>query len=144
MDVACHQSRELGSLVASDEIIKLIVERHLGILTTPMGAEPTNVVVVMVTTANQDEAVKIADQVIKSHLAACVSTIPLVHSTYWWEGKIVNDEEALVLIKTTSDKYLSLQETIQKIHSYKVPEIIAIPVSNGFLPYLEWVHRETA
>lgn len=109
-----------------------------------MGAEPIHVVIVMVTTASQDEAGKIADQVVRLRLAACASTIPTVRSTYWWEGKMMNDEESLLLIKTTSDKFDSLQETIQRIHSYKVPEIIAIPVRNGFPPYLEWVLRETS
>ena len=110
-----------------------------------MGAEPIHgVVVVMITAASQDEAVKIADEVVRSRLAACVSTIPTVRSTYWWEGEIMNDQESLLLIKTTSDKFHSLEETIRKIHSYKVPEIIAIPVSQGFPPYLEWVNRETS
>ncbi|OQW35207.1 MAG: hypothetical protein A4E19_16675 [Nitrospira sp. SG-bin1] len=108
-----------------------------------MGAEPIRVIVVMVTTANQEEAAKIADQVVRSRLAACASEIPSVRSTYWWGGKMMNDQEALLLIKTTSDKFDSIQEAIRKIHSYKVPEIIAIPVTHGFPPYLEWVHRET-
>jgi periplasmic divalent cation tolerance protein len=125
-------------------MIRLIVEKRLGILATLMVAEPIQVVVVMVTAANQDEAMKIADQVVRSRLAACASTIPTVRSTYWWEGKMMNDQESLLLIKTTSDKFSSLEETIRKIHSYKVPEIIAIPVSHGFPPYLEWVHRETS
>ena len=109
-----------------------------------MGLEPIQVIVVMVTAASQDEAGKIADHVVRSRLAACASVIPTVHSTYWWEGKIMNDQETLLLIKTTSDKFNSLEEAIRKIHSYKVPEIITIPVSNGFPPYLEWVLRETS
>lgn len=109
-----------------------------------MVTEPIHVVVVMVTAASQDEAGKIADQVVRSRLAACASTIPTVRSTYWWEGKITNEQESLLLIKTTSDKFNALEETIRKIHSYKVPEIIAVPVSYGFPPYLEWVHRETS
>ncbi len=109
-----------------------------------METEPIHVVIVMVTAASKDEAVKIADQVVGARLAACASTIPTVRSTYWWDGKLMNDEESLLLIKTTSDKFHSLEETIRKIHSYKVPEILAIPVSNGFHPYLEWVCRETS
>ena len=109
-----------------------------------MGDEPIHVVVVMVTTASQDEAAKIADQVVQSRLAACASMIPTVRSTYWWEGKLMNDQESLLLIKTTSDKFSSLEAMIRNIHSYKVPEIIAIPVSHGFSPYLDWVHRETS
>lgn len=109
-----------------------------------MVAEPIHVVVVMVTAESQDEAGKIAEQVIRSRLAACVSTIPGVRSTYWWEGQIMSEQESLLLIKTTSDKFNALEETIRKIHSYKVPEIIAVPVSSGSPPYLEWVHRETS
>ena len=109
-----------------------------------MLADPIHVLIVMVTAASQDEAVKIADQVVRARLAACASTIPTVRSTYWWEGKLMNEQESLLLIKTTSDKFNSLEETIRKIHSYKVPEIIAIQVSKGFAPYLEWVHRETS
>lgn len=109
-----------------------------------MGIESAEVVVVMVSTANQEEAAKIADLVVQSRLAACASTIPAVRSTYWWEGKIVNDQEVLILMKTTSDKVLSLQETILKAHSYKVPEIIAISVAHGFQPYLDWVRGEVS
>lgn len=109
-----------------------------------MKAEPNKIVVVMVTTANQDEAAKIAEHVVTSRLAACASTLPMVRSTYWWEGKVMTDQESLVLIKTTSDKYLDLQETITKLHSYKVPEIIAIPVTEGLRPYLDWVRGETS
>jgi len=108
-----------------------------------MESEPSKVIVVMVTTANQDDAAKIADHVVQSRLAACASTMPTVRSTYRWEGKITTDQESLVLIKTTADKYLALQETILRLHSYKVPEIIAIPVIKGLPPYLEWVCRET-
>ena len=128
----------------SVEVIRLIVEGALGYSGYSMGAEPIHVVIVMVTAASQDEAVKIADQVVRSRLAACASTIPTVRSTYWWEGKLMNEEESLLLIKTTSDKFNSLEETIRRIHSYKVPEIIAIPVCNGFPPYLEWVLQETS
>lgn len=102
------------------------------------------VVVVMVSTANQEEAGKIADLAVQSRLVACASIIPTVRSTYRWEGKIVNDHEALIFMKTTSDKVLPLQETILKVHSYKVPEIIAISVQQGFQPYLDWVRSEVS
>lgn len=109
-----------------------------------MGTEVKDILVVMVTAPNQEEAARIADQAIQSHQAACATTIPLVHSTYWWEGKVVREEETLVLLKTTADRFQSLEEAILKVHSYKVPEIIAIPVRDGFPPYLEWVLRETS
>ena len=109
-----------------------------------MGTEAKDILVVMVTAANHDEAARISDQAVRSREAACATTIPLVHSTYWWEGKLMSDQEAMVLLKTTVDKFQALQETIQKVHSYKVPEIIAIPVAKGLPQYLEWVHRETS
>lgn len=109
-----------------------------------MGTEPKDVLVVMVAAATQEEATRIAEQIVRSHQAACATTIPMVHSTYFWEGKLMSDQEALVLIKTTADRFESVQETIQKMHSYKVPEIIAIPVTRGLPQYLEWVQRETS
>lgn len=109
-----------------------------------MGTEHTNILVVMVTATNQEEAAKIAEQAVRSHQAACATVFPTVHSTYWWEGKVVNDQEAMVLLKTTAEKFGALQKTIQKMHSYKVPEIIGIPISKGLPQYLEWVQRETA
>jgi periplasmic divalent cation tolerance protein len=109
-----------------------------------MGIEPKDILVVMVTAANQEEAARISDQTVRSRQAACATVIPMVHSTYWWEGKLMNDQEAMVILKTTADKFQGLQESIQKIHSYKVPEIIAIPVAKGLPQYLEWVQRETS
>lgn len=135
------QNLEAGCDVDNDQVD---CREALGYPGHLMGAEASQVVVVMVTTANQDEAVKIADQVVQSRLAACASIIPTVRSTYWWEGKLMTDQESLLLIKTTTDKFNSLEEIIRKVHSYKVPEIIAIPVNQGFQPYLEWVRRETS
>ena len=108
-----------------------------------MGAEQTDILIVMVTTANQEEASRISDVVVGQRLAACASTIPTVQSTYWWDGKMVKDQESLVLIKTTAENFPTLRDAIQKVHSYKVPEIIALSVQEGSLPYLEWVRSET-
>lgn len=107
-----------------------------------MGTESKDLLIVMVTAANEEEAVRISDQAVRSRHAACATTIAMVRSTYWWEGKLRSDQESLVLLKTTSAKFQLLQETIQQIHSYKVPEIIAIPVVKGLPQYLEWVEKE--
>ena len=109
-----------------------------------MGTKETDILVVMVTAPNQEEAERIADQAVRSHQAACATTIPFVHSTYWWEGKVVKEQETMILLKTTADKYQALQGTIKKEHSYKVPEIIAVPVKDGLPQYLEWVRSETS
>ena len=107
-------------------------------------AKDIGVYVVMVTTPNQEEASRIAGQVVESRQAACATVIPAVESTYWWEGKLVKDREAMVLFKTTADKFSALQDMIKRIHPYDVPEIIALPVKDGLPQYLEWVLRETS
>jgi periplasmic divalent cation tolerance protein len=109
-----------------------------------MGSEPQDILVVMVTARNQEEAAKIADHAVRSRHAACATTIPVARSTYWWEGQVVSEQEALLFMKTTVDRFPLLQDTIRKVHSYKVPEIIALPVSSGLPQYLEWVRRETS
>jgi periplasmic divalent cation tolerance protein len=109
-----------------------------------MGSDKQDVLVVMVTAPNQEEAARIADQAVRSRHAACATVIPLARSTYWWEGQVVSEQEAVLFMKTTADRFPLLQDTIQKGHSYKVPEIIALPVSIGLPQYLEWVRRETS
>lgn len=109
-----------------------------------MGSESQNILVVMVTAPNHEEAAKIADHAVRSRHAACATTIPMAQSTYWWEGQVVKEQEAVLFMKTTADKFPLLQDTIRKVHSYKVPEIIALPVSTGLPQYLEWVRTETS
>ena len=109
-----------------------------------MGNESTDILVVMVTAPNQEEAARIAEQVVLARQAACASVIPAIDSIYWWEGKLVKERETMVLMKTTAEKFLSLQDMIKEIHPYDIPEIIALPVKQGFTQYLEWVRRETS
>lgn len=99
---------------------------------------------VFVTASTQEEATRIADAALKSHEAACATTIPAVQSKYWWEGKLVDADECILILKTTANKFEALQETIIKAHSYKVPEIVAVQVTQGLPQYLEWVRNETS
>ncbi|MBM4126493.1 MAG: divalent-cation tolerance protein CutA [Nitrospira sp.] len=109
-----------------------------------MERESHDILVVMVTAPNQEEAARIADQAVRSRHAACATTIPAARSTYWWEGQVVSEQETVLLMKTTADRFPLLQDTIRKVHSYKVPEIIALPVTDGLPQYLEWVRTETS
>lgn len=109
-----------------------------------MGGELQDILVVMVTAPNQEEAARIADQAVRSRHTACATTIPMARSTYWWEGQVMSEQETVLIMKTTVERFPLLQETIRKVHSYKVPEIIAMPVSNGLPQYLEWVRMETS
>ena len=109
-----------------------------------MGNESHDILVVMVTAPNQEEAARMADHAVQSRQAACASVIPAIDSIYWWEGKLVKEHETLILFKTTADKFPSLQDLIKQAHPYEVPEIIAWPVKHGLPQYLEWVIRETS
>lgn len=99
--------------------------------------------VVFVTTASQEEAVKIARAMVNTKLAACASIIPAIQSVYRWKGKLVNEREVLILLKSTKPRYRALEKAIRAIHSYETPEIIALPVSDGLAQYIEWVSDET-
>ena len=103
-----------------------------------MGAETDFLVVCC--TAAPGEAESLAKALVEEHLAACVN-IASVRSCYSWEGKIVVDPEALLIIKTTKCDFEPLKKRILELHSYALPEIIALPVTEGHQPYLDWMAR---
>ena len=104
-----------------------------------MVLEASEVFVVLVTVANQDGAVKIAKNIVKEKLAACVNIIPGVRSIYMWQGDVCDDQEVLMIIKTSRLAFPKLENRIKELHSYEVPEIIAISLSDGFEGYISWV-----
>jgi periplasmic divalent cation tolerance protein len=85
-----------------------------------------NKLIVFCTVKDMDEGEKIAKALVTEHLAACVNIISGVRSIYHWKGKIEDESEVMLLIKTSADLFASLEEQIHKLHSYDVPEIIAI------------------
>lgn len=91
------------------------------------------------TTPNETIAKEIADYLIDKKLAACVSLIPNIKSIYRWENKIVEDNEILLMIKSDQAKQQTLIDTIVKLHPYDTPEIIIVPIENGFKGYLDWI-----
>src|SRR5687768_14176529 len=95
--------------------------------------------VVYCTAASPEEARKLTEILVGEKLAACVSVVPQVRSTYWWKGQVERAEEALLIIKTDSGKFPALTKRIQSAHSYTVPEILALPVVKGNPAYLKWL-----
>lgn len=95
--------------------------------------------VAYVTTPNEEVAKMIAHGLVKSKLAACVNIIPKITSIYEWEGKINEDAETLMMIKTRTSKINELTEFVKKNHPYTVCEVISLPISNGNDAYLKWV-----
>ena len=96
-------------------------------------------IVVYCTVASIAEARKLTKILVGEKLAACVSAVPRVHSTYWWQGKIERGNETLLIIKTQAAKFNALARRIKALHSYTVPEILALPVVKGNPDYLKWI-----
>lgn len=94
---------------------------------------------VMTTCGNAEEAARLAEALVESRLAACVSRLEGIVSTYRWESKVQQDEEVLVLVKTTPDCYEALEKMILQLTSYELPEILAVPVQRGSPDYLKWL-----
>lgn len=97
-------------------------------------------VVILVTCANKKEANSIADALIKDKAAACVNVVPKIESVFWWQGKIDHSQEVLLIIKSRKSKLNRIIKIVKLLHSYKVPEIIALPIVSGYKPYLEWIN----
>ena len=94
---------------------------------------------VLTTCANADEADKLAAALVQARLAGCVNRVDGVTSTYRWESRLQRDRETLLLIKTTQARFDALQAAIAKRSSYDVPEVIAVPILEGSLAYLDWL-----
>jgi periplasmic divalent cation tolerance protein len=102
-----------------------------------------NSLVVFVSTASAEEAASIGRCVVEEKLAACASIIEQIQSIFRWEGQVKSESESLLVLKTTGARFAELQARIKSLHSYRVPEIIALPIATGSEDYLAWLHNET-
>lgn len=98
-------------------------------------------IVIYVTTENEGDALNIARILTNERLAACCSVIPKIASVYVWNGVVQESAEAMMMIKSTSEKYLLLEKRIKELHNYDTPEIIAVEISAGSEEYLNWVNE---
>jgi periplasmic divalent cation tolerance protein len=94
-------------------------------------------------TAERDVAAEIAQALVEERLAACVSVLPGMHSTYRWKGEICVDGEVLCLIKTTADRAPGMMDRLKRLHPYEVPEMLVVEPGAGWPPYLAWLVDET-
>ena len=122
----------------------VLAQAQEGLVSGPMKVSSRRVLVVLVTTSNRREAMRIAQAVVKRKLAACANLVPSVTSIFHWKGQVQKSRETLLIMKTSARRYPALADFVRSMHSYEVPEIIAFPIEKGFRPYLEWVHQETA
>ncbi len=100
-------------------------------------------IVVFVTCGSKEEASKIARSLVEERLAACVNIFSPIRSIYRWEGKICDDEEWLLIVKTQKRRFEELEKKVRSLHSYSVPEIIALPITQGSSSYLRWLSEMT-
>ncbi len=99
-------------------------------------------VVILITTSTEEEARSIANKLVAQRKAACVNIVPRVHSLFWWQGEIDSADEALLIIKSKSSLVDDIVATVKEVHSYEVPEVIALPISGGNKDYLNWMDAE--
>lgn len=101
-------------------------------------------IVVYVTAGSPAEGERLARALVEEKLAACVNRVKSVQSVYRWQGKVEQSEEELLIVKTKRDLFPALQKRVTELHSYSVPEIIALPVVEGSEAYMEWLEQQVS
>ncbi len=104
----------------------------------------SDIVIALTTTDSRESAQKIAAFLVQEHVVACVNIIPGISSVYYWQGKIVSDDEHLLVIKTTRARAETIKSRLSEIHHYQVPELVILPVIDGLPDYLNWVEETVA
>jgi periplasmic divalent cation tolerance protein len=95
------------------------------------------------TTDSREEADRICEAVVDARLAACAQVLGPMRSTYWWQGKVERADEYFLMMKTTREKFGDLARVIRENHSYEVPDIVAVSITDGIADYLGWISAET-
>lgn len=101
-------------------------------------------IMVYMTAESMDQAKTIARELISNRLAACVNILDHMQSLYWWEGKVEESGEVVVLAKTRADLLPALTDRVQAVHFYDCPCIVSWPLTDGHRPFLDWIGQETA
>lgn len=99
--------------------------------------------VALITASGKEEAARIGTILVEERLAACVNIVPEVQSLFFWEGKARDEREALLIVKSRVPLWENLVARVRSVHSYSVPEIIAIPIIAGYPDYLKWLREST-
>lgn len=102
---------------------------------------PAVPLIALSTCPDEATAKRIAEVLVEERLAACVNRVAGLHSTYFWDGRLQDEPEILLIIKTTAEQLPRLKERLRAIHPYEVPELIALPIVAGNEAYLEWVRK---
>lgn len=106
-------------------------------------SSPTDFVLVYVTTANSEDAKKIGRAIVERKLAACANILPQMDSIYSWKGKVCEDQEAVLILKTRRSLFKELMEKVRALHAYDCPCVLSLPIEDGNAPYLQWLGDQT-
>ena len=98
----------------------------------------------MTTTGSEADSARVAQELVERRLVACANVIPGLRSFYHWKGKLCDEKECLITMKTTSDQVEALKKTLPEIHPYDEPELIFLPIEAGSETYLQWVEESTS
>jgi len=102
-----------------------------------------NISLAYITTKNSTEAKKIGKALVESRLAACANILDPMNSIYWWEGKVQENSETVLIVKTKASLTDQLIEKVKELHSYDCPCIVIIPIEKGNKDFLDWINKET-
>lgn len=102
----------------------------------------TDAIAVLCTCGSKPDALRIANALVEARLAACVNVLPGVKSVYRWQGKIETEQEVLLLIKTTAERFPALRDRIVDLHPYETPEILTLSIAEGSDKYLAWLREQ--
>ncbi len=105
--------------------------------------ENTDIIIVIITSDSREEVLKIGKSMVEKRLAACAQISSPIESHFWWDGKLDKAEEWQCSMKTTREKYPALEQAIAQMHSYDVPQIVAVPVCAALASFEKWVMEET-
>ena len=100
-------------------------------------------IVIFITTGTDGEARRVAEALLEQRKAACVTIAPTVTSLFWWENRIDSDQESLLIVKSKASLLDEIVSLVKGVHSYDVPEVIALPIIGGNFDYLSWIGEQT-
>lgn len=109
----------------------------------PMSEQTDKEVVIFITAPSEDEAAKISRALVEARLAACVNIVRNIRSIYTWQGNIEDASEVLMIVKSRNKLLTALSAKVRELHSYELPEIIALPITGGSEDYLKWIREST-
>ena len=106
-------------------------------------AKATDEIVVFVTASSEEEAARIGRKLVEAGLADCANIVPRIRSIFRWQGTVSDEQESLIILKSRAGLFEKLASTVKVLHSYQVPEVIALPIQKGAADYLKWIGVET-